>query len=374
MRKNAVPLAIGAALAVAAAFAAVALGLFDGAPASRMTAPNHEPPTIAVAPLEEALTFARDGDGRTLAVFSYENGKIAAAPLGIGEDAISLVNRLSYDGAKAMIERLSVRVDVDAAALAIPVDLQSAHIAAGTNYRDHADEADVEGGPFLFPKYVTPTPARSAIPAGDALLDYEVELCLVAMTEIAATDKASGGLILCNDVTDRARLLRAIDPDHPESGDGFTSGKSAEGHLPVGDLFIVPRDLTSFVETLTLQLSVNGAERQNAKATLWIWDFDKILEEARAKRGLAWDYWGGTARLPFDEAGALPARTMIFRRDAGRHRLQGNPPKRLRARPRPLVRRRTKRPGRRESHRSAHQRRQSARRVSEARRSRDDRG
>ncbi len=299
----------------AAAFVgAAALGLFDARTKIQPTRIFLEEPspTIKIAPLDEALTFARLADGQTLAVFSYESGRIEAAALPAGEDAIGLANRLGYEAVKRLIENLSARISVDAAMLVVPVDLASKHIAAGTNYRQHAEEASVEGGPFLFPKYVTPTSSRATIPAGQRLLDYEVELCLVAMKPIPAAGKAAGGLILCNDVTDRASLLRRIDPDDPQSGKGFTSGKSAEGFLPVGDLFVIPRNLDAFVSGITLQLSVDGAERQHVKATQWIWDFDRILDEARAKKEVEWNYWGGTARLPFDKAGAIPERTMIM--------------------------------------------------------------
>lgn len=303
-----------ATAAAAGAAGAVAAGLFDDRTKSPLTRAfvQSPAPTIEIAPLEVALTFARDADGRTLAVFSYKDGVISAAPLSAGEDAIDLVNRLGYDVTRNLIESMSARIEIDAATLSIPVDLGPQHIAAGTNFRDHAEEASVEGGPFLFPKYATPTPSRAGVRAGDGLLDYEVELCLVAMKPIAANEPARGGLILCNDFTDRALLLREIDPDNPESGKGFTSAKSADGFLPVGDLFIVPRDLSMFVSTVTLELSVNGALRQKSPASLWIWDFDRILAEAREARDVEWTYWGGAARFPFDPEGAFPARAMIL--------------------------------------------------------------
>ncbi|MBP6013793.1 MAG: fumarylacetoacetate hydrolase family protein [Alphaproteobacteria bacterium] len=275
-------------------------------------APVHS--TVAIATRDEALTFARSGT-QTLAVTAYENGRIEGVDLTPvlkpGEDAVDLVNRLGYDAAKDAIAK-GTKVAMQAAALDIPVRLTASHIAAGTNYREHAQEATVQGGPFLFPKLVEPTSSRAPIPAGNALLDYEVELCLVAMKPLGPNDKASGGLILCNDVTDRATLLRNIDPSNPQSGKGFTSGKSAPGYLPVGDLFVVPRDLKAFVAGLDLQLSVNGQERQRARVTEWIWDLDEILRQARAKRAVTWTYWGGTARFPFDSQGTIPARTLVL--------------------------------------------------------------
>ena len=188
----------------------------------------------------------------------------------------------------------------------------SRHIAAGTNYREHAEEATVEGGPFLFAKYVAPTPSRASVSAGGALLDYEVELCLVTLDATPTTQRAKGGLMLCNDVTNRAKLMRNIDVAHPESGKGFTTGKSAPGYLPVGDLFVVPRDLNRYVAGLTLQLSVNGQERQRTPATMWIWDLDRLLTEAGKLRDREWAYAGGTARLPIDAEGNVPARSLVL--------------------------------------------------------------
>ena len=57
---------------------------------------------------------------------------------------------------------------------------------------------------------------------------------------------ASMGLVLCNDYTDRDALLRTLDPWNPGSGKGFTTGKSFPGSLPVGDLFVIPRDVRAF--------------------------------------------------------------------------------------------------------------------------------
>lgn len=285
---------------------AIALGARPGAAAV--------PDSIAIAPLDEALTFARAGS-RTLAVTAYRNGQVRGVDvttlMTAGEDAIDLVNRLGYDEVREAVAH-GAAATAEVATLDVPVRLAAAHIAAGTNYQEHADEATVEGGPFLFPKLVAPTSARAPIQARQALLDYEVELCLVATRPIGPDEPASGGLILCNDVTDRATLLRNVDPSNPQSGKGFTSGKSAAGYLPVGDLFVVPRDLEAFVATLQLQLSVNGQERQRSAVTSWIWDFDEILDRARAQRNTTWSYWGGTARFPFTPDRVLPARTLVL--------------------------------------------------------------
>lgn len=279
---------------------------------------DSNPATIAIAPLDEALTFARTGDGaRLIAVTSYTNGRVTGTDItnllnNPQEDAIDLVNRHDYAALRTAIEAAETPIEVGSEALGMPVRLGSEHIAVGTNYREHAEESTVEGGPFLFAKYVAPTSARASVPADEALLDFEVELCLVALAPMREGAALAGGLMLCNDFTDRATLLRNVDAADPQSGNGFTSGKSAPGYLPVGDLFVVPRDLNAFIDGLTLQLSVNGKERQRARATEWIWDFDEILRQARARRDVTWAYWGGTARLPIDAAGTIPERTLIL--------------------------------------------------------------
>jgi 2-keto-4-pentenoate hydratase/2-oxohepta-3-ene-1,7-dioic acid hydratase in catechol pathway len=164
----------------------------------------------------------------------------------------------------------------------------------------------------MFAKIAQPTASRAAIPATDGLLDYEVELCLVTLTPIAATGGAKGGLILCNDVTDRAALLRGADVRDISSGKGFTDGKSGAGFLPVGDLFVIPRDLKAFVAPIELRLSVNGEERQRTPVAKWIWDLDRLLVETGKRQGVRWTWREGVAELPVGADGAIPDRTLVL--------------------------------------------------------------
>ena len=298
------------------ALVAIGLGALDFMATARAPGPGAASSSrIEIAPTSVALTFARS-DGRTIAVTTYDAGRARAvaldALLAPGEDAIGLINRLGYDAVQAEIERAATSIEITASDLDIPVDLGREHIAVGTNYRQHAEEAAIEGGPFLFPKYVQPTSPHAPIPMGEALLDYEVELCLVTMRPLPPAERASGGLILCNDITDRATLLRELDPESPESGDGFTSGKSAPGFLPVGDLFVVPRDISAFAHGLELQLSVNGVERQRSPVSLWIWDIDRILVESSQLRDRSWAFGNEVARLPYSADGSVPERTLVL--------------------------------------------------------------
>jgi 2-keto-4-pentenoate hydratase/2-oxohepta-3-ene-1,7-dioic acid hydratase in catechol pathway len=229
-----------------------------------------------------------------------------------GEDPIGLYNRVGRDGVAAFVAAAETTVSHDAATLALPVDLRAVHVAAATNYPEHADEANVEDGPFMFAKVAQPTTSRAPIPAIDGLLDYEVELCLVTLAPLPAAGGAKGGLILCNDVTDRAALLRGADVRDIASGKGFTNGKSGEGFLPVGDLFVVPRDLKAFVDPLELRLWVNGEERQRTRVNEWIWDLDRLLTETAKRQGVQWTWRKGTAQLPVSADGVIPDRTLVL--------------------------------------------------------------
>jgi len=276
--------------------------------------------SVEIAPLDEALTFActrtEDG-GRLIAVRAYLEGQITGVDLSslktsVAEDAIDLIHRLGQDAVRAFVQAAKDEVTVSSDHLGLPVRLGDQNIGVGTNYAEHAAESTVVGSPFLFPKIVQPTAWDAPIPAGDALLDFEVELCLVPLEALMPGSPVFGGLILGNDVTDRAVLLRNVDIADPQSGKGFTSGKSGPNYMPVGDLFVVPRNLPSFLSRLTLHLSVNGQVRQHAAATDWIWDLEEIVRQCRLKRDVSWAYWGGVARLAIGEANEINARTVIM--------------------------------------------------------------
>jgi 2,4-didehydro-3-deoxy-L-rhamnonate hydrolase len=275
--------------------------------------------TIAIAPSDQALTFARSGEGgnaQTIVVNRYQDGVVTGVDLAPllqpGEDAIAAYNRLGYDAIATFVAAARTNVSRDAATLAVPVDLRSLHAGVATNYPEHADEAKVKDGPFMFAKVAQPTTARAAIPSSKGLLDYEIELCLVTLAPLPATTGAKGGLILCNDVTDRAALMRGADANDIASGKGFTDGKSGAGFLPVGDLFVVPRNLKTFVKPMELQLSVNGEPRQRARVTNWIWDLDRLLLETAKRSSVSWSWREGSARLPINNDGILPDRTLVL--------------------------------------------------------------
>ena len=278
--------------------------------------------SVAIAPREEALTFARlesPSGPRVLAVTRYAGGEVEGVDLSalLGRpvsDPIAALEAEGWDGLRERIEGApaTAAVRAPAAALLTPVDLGAHHVAVGTNYPEHAGEASVTEGPFLFAKLVAPTGSRAPVAVGDALLDYEVELAFVPLQPLREGDRpATMGLILCNDYTDRALLLRHVDVADPTSGKGFTTGKSLPGYLPVGDLFVVPRDLRAFAAGLELGLWVNGAPRQQARVAEQIWDLDRVLAETWARREVTWAHRGEQVSLLAPD-GTIPARALIM--------------------------------------------------------------
>lgn len=294
-------------------------------------APDAEPPagrapdqarTVEITNPHVALTFARIGSGkvpRVVAVTSYEAGTVAGVDLSslLGHkvaDPIGVLRELGYDTLRDLVVSApeSAIVRVSSHELLVPVDLRDYHVAAGTNYPEHAGEAQVEDGPFLFTKLVVPTASTAPVSVGDGLLDYEAELAWVTLEPLDdGATPAAMGVILCNDYTDRATLLRHVDVWNPASGTGFTTGKSYPGYLPVGDLFVVPRDFRAFAASLELRLWVNGSLRQRSLVAEHIWDVDEILAQTRARRDTTWEHRGRQVALP-GASGTIPDRTLIM--------------------------------------------------------------
>jgi 2-keto-4-pentenoate hydratase/2-oxohepta-3-ene-1,7-dioic acid hydratase in catechol pathway len=278
--------------------------------------------TIQIAELDEALTFARtgrDGVRRVLAVTRYQQGTVEAVDLGValGRDVqspIAIFLEQGYDRLRETVlgAAADARLTVPAADLVMPIDLRDHHIAVGTNFPEHAGEAGVDEGPFLFPKTVRPTGPYSPVSAGDGLFDYEVEVAWVTLEPLSAdAAPAHMGVILCNDYTDRDTLLRHVDVWDIESGKGFTTGKSFPGFLPVGNLFIVPQDFRAFVAELELRLYVKGALRQRSAASEMVWDFDRIISDTFARRGVRWEHRDRQVSL-LGESDVIADRTLVM--------------------------------------------------------------
>lgn len=278
--------------------------------------------TVAILDPNDALTFVRIelfGKKRVIAVHQYKDGMVQGIDLSAllnreVHDPIQLFLAEGYDTLYRVIAGAASnsQIKVPSDKLIIPVDLKGHHIATGTNFPKHADEVTVEHGPFLFPKLVKPTGPYDPVPVDNALLDYEVEIAWVPLEPIVKEGKPEYmGLILCNDYTDRATLLRHIEVGNIESGKGFATGKSFPNYLPVGNLFVIPRDFRAFAAKIELRLYVNYALRQRSSLNVMIWDIDQIIAEIWARRGTTWKHHDQMVSL-IEEGESISDRVLIM--------------------------------------------------------------
>jgi len=166
---------------------------------------------VAVADPATALTFARVDTGtgpRVLAVTGYEKGVITGVDINAAAgtrftEPIAAFGELGYQAiADLAADPARPRVSVPADRTLTSLDTHAHHVGIGTNYKEHQAEATIEE-PFVFPKVAALTDSHSPLPAGThGLLDYEVELGIVALDDITTSTGAPQhlGLVLSNEI------------------------------------------------------------------------------------------------------------------------------------------------------------------------------
>jgi len=218
-------------------------------------------PTIADP--DAALTFARSAAG-LIWVTEHKGDAIVGTNLTklFGKDAtsdlISFVHQLdevSLPEPDAAPETFSL------SELQSPLAYTHPAIAAGTNFKEHADEVYSDDPPFLFPKLSAAGNWDQPVPFTPRL-DYEAELCMFPLADITSPDALPGfGLVLCNDFTDRWTLVKELKLREPLGKTGFASGKGKPGYLPTGYLVVIPR-APDYYLSLDMSLYVNDTLRQ----------------------------------------------------------------------------------------------------------------
>ena len=245
-----------------------------------------------LAPLDQAITLAQTrGEGgaiATLLVTGLEEDAIRAVDLSratgaASDDPFVVLAAASDEELRALTGLEGLQESYLIADLLPAAPSGTRHIGIGTNFPEHAEEAN-SSSVFVFPKFGPATPARTTVAAKDGvLLDYEVELCMRfdrAIASVEDFDDAVKGLFLCGDFTDRAKLVRMVDPDNLDSGRGFSDSKSGPDFYPAGALLVVPRDWRSFVKQERFTTAVNGAPRQDARGGEMTLDFRGLAEKA----------------------------------------------------------------------------------------------
>ena len=274
---------------------------------------------VSIAAVDQALTLARhreQGRPRILLVRSYVADSIVGVDLTAhfdraDADALGLFREFGYDAIAQATGGAPVTVAV--AELEVPFEGREANIGIGASYPEHAREAHTGDERFVFAKLAKPTRFASAVSRKPSvLLDYEGELGLVSLEDIAGPEPAprTMGLVLCNELTDRWALMRHYRRGAPMGTTGFVEGKSREGFAVVGPLLVIPRDLDSFYKQITLRLYLNGRLRQQDSAGHMAWGPREILTEIFRRKEWAFRNHEGDVRL-LDAAGKIPAGTVI---------------------------------------------------------------
>lgn len=232
-------------------------------------------------------------DGRVLDIAA------AARQSGIDLDASSVLALIR--GGEAALKSLrdlhagfssfgEALMDASAVQLLAPLpSLQRNAFCVGRNYVDHVKEGFAVRGAEVklpeVPQFFTKATHALNTPTGDIrldttltrLLDYEVELTIVIGTggrDISLEQAQSHifGYCVANDFTAR---------DLQRRHDQWFKGKSLDSTLPLGPWIVDAQEIGD-PTTLELSLSVNGEERQRARASQMIFDLPTIISSLSA--------------------------------------------------------------------------------------------
>jgi 2,4-didehydro-3-deoxy-L-rhamnonate hydrolase len=162
--------------------------------------------------------------------------------------------------------------------LGVPFTGTRKFIAIGTNFRDHAIEANlpIPSEPVIFMKAVSCLAGPNddvPCPVGATKMDWEVELGFVIgkrasyVSEADALDHVAG-YVLVNDLSERF--------DQLERGGSWDKGKSHDGFGPVGP-WLVTTDELGEANNLDMYLDVNGLRRQTGNTNTMIFNVRQII-------------------------------------------------------------------------------------------------
>ena len=274
------------------------------------------PPLPVVADRTQALTLARSAQGLLL-VTGAEAGRIQAINLTtrFGREATRDTLEFFWATGYAALQTLEgPEVTVPQDELELPLALGRAHLAAGTNYAEHADEVLLDDPPFLFPKLVAATTWNAPIP-WTKRLDYEAELAAIPLVAVAGPDDLPlYAMLLANDVTDRLTLIRELDLDEPMGTTGFAAGKGQTGYLPVGPWLVIPRN-AEFYYDIEFRLYVNGQLRQRFNTRDMILSIDDIVQQGFRDRSM--DFRKSSTRVSLIPEEGMATGSLILTGTAG---------------------------------------------------------
>ncbi|MBZ0255997.1 fumarylacetoacetate hydrolase family protein [bacterium] len=175
-----------------------------------------------------------------------------------------LKKRISEDATQLPVIPAGVR-------LGSPVARPSKIVAIGLNYSDHAKESGMEPPPepvvfFKAASALSGPYDDVEIPRGSTKTDWEVELAFVIGKRAKYVpeqdaDQHIAGYSILNDVSERSFQI--------EHSGQWVKGKSHDTFAPMGPWLVTP-DEVGDIESLDMQLSVNGERRQTGNTSTMI--------------------------------------------------------------------------------------------------------
>jgi 2,4-diketo-3-deoxy-L-fuconate hydrolase len=159
-----------------------------------------------------------------------------------------------------------------------PIARPSKIVCIGLNFRDHAQESQMEipKEPVIFFKATTSLVGPNddlVIPRDGQKVDWEVELAVVIGKKGAYIERDEAleyvaGYALHNDYSERSFQL--------EHGGQWVKGKSADTFAPLGP-FLATRDEIPDTSDLGMWLKVNGISRQHSSTSEMIFDVTTLV-------------------------------------------------------------------------------------------------
>ncbi|GAA4088938.1 fumarylacetoacetate hydrolase family protein [Nonomuraea soli] len=152
--------------------------------------------------------------------------------------------------------------------------------AIGVNYRDHAEESNIEPGarPPVFTKFVSCLTGQDAVVTLPAhgLTDWEVELVVVIgrrAHRVSAAEAWShvAGLTVGQDLSER---ITQLSPPQPHQ---FSLGKSFPGFGPTGPWLVTPDEFADPGD-LEIGCELDGERMQHARTSQMIFNVPQLVE------------------------------------------------------------------------------------------------
>jgi 2-keto-4-pentenoate hydratase/2-oxohepta-3-ene-1,7-dioic acid hydratase in catechol pathway len=230
-----------------------------------------------------------------------EKGVIDIPSAAKGKDAPRSIKEILARGDSAMAAIAGLAdsaedfIQIDEVKLLAPIPRPGKVIALAGNYEKHIIEGGLKLGlsesprsttvprPFLMPATVITGPdTEIGWPTFSEQVDYEVELAVVIGKAARCVPPAEAldyvaGYCIANDISARSVTFKENRQERPwDEFFDWLNGKWSDGFLPLGP-YLTTADEIEDVQTLDLELTVNGQIRQNANTSQMIFAVADIV-------------------------------------------------------------------------------------------------